>query len=92
MTKRRILKKFVNNVTGELFTECIVCSKFVPGTDKDKANELMVKIIKANSEFISRISYTEPGNVKGFYRKFQEDFAKTVDGLINEVGALNTNK
>ena len=37
--------------------------------------ELMAEILKMQDEFISRISHTEPGNVKGFYKKsFVADF------------------
>ena len=34
-----------------------------------KADELMAEILKMQDEFISRISHTEPGNVKGFLQK-----------------------
>ena len=43
-------------------------SLYVPGTDKKKADELMGEILKMQDEFISRISHTEPGNVKGTTR------------------------
>lgn len=41
MAKRRELKKNVNYIAGELFSECLINSKFIPGTDKKKADELM---------------------------------------------------
>ena len=65
MAKRRELKKNVNYIAGELFSECLINSMFVPGTDKAKADELMGKILSMQDEFISRISHTE-----GFYKKF----------------------
>jgi len=34
-----------------------------PGTDKDKADELMSEVLKMQDEFVTRISHTEPGNV-----------------------------
>lgn len=89
MASRRKLKKNVNYITGELFSECLVNSLFVPGTDKAKADELMGKILLVQSDFISRISHTEPGNVKGFYKKFREDFNVKVDAIIDEIGKLN---
>ena len=79
MASRRELKKNVNYIAGELFMECLVNSLYVPGTDKAKADELMGKI---------RISHTEPGNVKGFYKKFREDFNKEVDAIIDAIGNL----
>ena len=85
MASRRELKKNVNYIAGELFMECLVNSLYVPGTDKAKADELMGKILSMQDEFISRI---EPGNVKGFYKKFREDFNKEVDAIIDAIGNL----
>ena len=89
MAKRRELKKNVNYIAGELFSECLINSKFIPGTDKKKADELMVEIMKMQDEFISRISHTEPGNVKGFYKKFRSDFNAKVNEIIDAIAKLN---
>ena len=89
MAKRRELKKNVNYIARELISECLINSKFIPGTDKKKAGELMVEIIKMQDEFISRISHTEPGNVKGFYKKFRSDFNAKVNEIIDAIAKLN---
>ena len=89
MASRRELKKNVNYIAGELFMECLVNSLYVPGTDKAKADELMGKILSMQDEFISRISHTEPGNVKGFYKKFRADFNAKIDEIIDAIGKLN---
>lgn len=88
MASRRDLKKNVNYILGELFMESLVHSLYVPGTDKKKADELMAEILKVQSEFVSRISHTEPGNVKGFYKKFKEDFNKKINEIIDSIGNL----
>ena len=79
----------VNYIAGELFSECLINSMFVPGTDKAKADELMAEILKMQDEFISRISHTEPGNVKGFYKKFRVDFNAKVNEIIDAIAKLN---
>ena len=84
MASRKELKKNINYIAGELFTECLVNSLYVPGTDKQKADELL----KMQDEFISRISHTEPGNVKGFYKKLRADFNAKVDEIIDAMGKL----
>ena len=86
MASRKELKKNINYIAGELFTECLVNSLYVPGTDKQKADELMAEILKMQDEFISRISHTEPGNVKGFYKKLRADFNAKVDEIIDAMG------
>ena len=85
MASRRELKKNVNYIAGELFMECLVNSLYVPGTDKAKADELMGKILSMQDEFISRISHTEPGNVKGFYKKLNEDLNKEIKVVADEL-------
>lgn len=89
MAKRRILKKRVNYVIGELFTECTVVSRLVPGLDTDKVDALLVRILNVQNDFVCRISHTEPGNVKGFYKAFRTDFQKQVESIIDEIGALH---
>ena len=89
MASRRNLKKNVNYIAGELFSECLVNSMFVPGTDKVRADELMNEILLMQTDFVSRISHTEPGNVKGFYKKFHVDFNAKVNEIIDAIAKLN---
>ena len=89
MASRRGLKKSVNYISGELFAECLVNSMFVPGTDKEKAEGVMAEILKMQDEFDSRIRHTEPGNVKGFYKKFRSDFNAKVNEIIDAISKLN---
>ena len=72
--KRRLLKKQVNYIAGELFAECVVLTQVVPGIDEKKVDDLMTRILYMQDDFISRISHTQPGNVKGFYKAFKADF------------------
>ncbi len=88
MASRKELKKNVNYIAGELFTECLVISKCVPGVDQQKADDLMGKILDMQDEFVCRISHTEPGNVKGFYKKFQLDFKAKVNEIVEELSKL----
>ena len=67
-----------------LFTEIVLID-----ADKDKADELMSEVQKMQDEFVTRISHTEPGNVKGFYKKFRADFNAKVNEIIEAIGKLN---
>lgn len=89
MASRRELKKNVNYIVGELFAECLVNSMHMPVAEKEKADKLMVEILKVQDEFVSRISHTEPGNVKGFYKKFRADFNAKVNEIIDSIEKLN---
>lgn len=48
----------------------------------------MINILNVQNEFLSRISHTEPGNVKGFYKKFNADFNAKVNEIIDAIGKL----
>jgi len=87
--KRRLLKKQVNYIAGELFAECVVLTQVVPGIDEKKVDDLMTRILYMQDDFISRISHTQPGNVKGFYKAFKADFQTQVDAIIDEIGNLH---
>lgn len=86
MASRRNLKKDISYVIGDLFTECLIYKELVPGTDKDAADKLIVELLKIDNEFTTRISHTEPGNAKQFYRSFYKDFneaiAKVTEKLV----------
>ena len=88
MANRKDLKKAINYIAGELFTECIICSLNLSEEGKQKADKIMTDILNMQNEFISRISHTEPGNVKGFYKKLREDFSTQVDGIVTAIGQL----
>ncbi|MDR0658732.1 MAG: hypothetical protein LBG18_07365, partial [Mediterranea sp.] len=57
--------------------------------DKKKADEVIAQILAMQDEFISRLSHTGPGNVKGFYKKFRSDFDAKVNEIIDAIKALN---
>ena len=88
MANRRELKKYVNYVTSELFIECLVNKLYVPNTDKEKADKLMAEILNLQNDFINRISHTEPGNDKGYYKKFYSYFNENINHIIEALNNL----
>ena len=85
MANRKDLKKAINYIAGELFTECIICSLNLSEEGKQKADKVMTDILNMQNEFISRISHTEPGNVKGFYKKLKSDFNTQIEEVFNKL-------
>lgn len=79
----------MNYIAGELFAECVVLSQVVPGIDAKRVDDLMTRVLYMQDDFISRISHTQPGNVKGFYKAFRSDFQAQVDAIIDEIGNLH---
>ena len=88
MANRRQLKKNVNYIAGELFAECLINTMAVPGIDAEKADKVLADILIMQDDFVSRISHTEPGNVKAFYRNFRESFNEKVNAIIDDIEKL----
>src|SRR5574344_2453093 len=88
MASRRKLKKEIGYVIGDIFTECLVYANFVPGTDREAADKLILDLLKIDDEFISRINHTEQGNAKKFYRSLYNEFNDKINAIITELGKL----
>lgn len=93
MAKRRILKKNIGYVAGDLFTEVLICQTMISGTDKEKADTLLSRILQMHDEFIGRAQRPD-GNgdskhVKKYYRKLRADLQTEIDAIGNEIASLN---
>ena len=92
MATRRDLKKDVTYVTNQLFAECMFFNSFIPNIDKTKTDNLMSNILNIQDEFITRISHTEPGSVKAFYKTLRSDFDQEIGKITKEMNELNSKK
>lgn len=88
MASRRKLKKTVNYLIADLYSECLFQELLRPEVKQEMVDDILEDIFKIRLEFVSRISYTEPGNVKGFYKKFKDDFSKEVTNVIAKISSL----
>lgn len=88
MANRRDLKKNINYICSELFAECVAIMHYNLNVKQEDVDNVMARILWVQDEFISRISHTEPGNVKGFYKKLKADFNAQVEEIINSISQL----
>lgn len=64
---------------------CIVDSMNASAERREVISELVSKVINLRADIISRISHTEPGNVKGFYKKLKSDFNSQIEEVFNKL-------
>ena len=76
MASRRKLKKQISYIAGDLFL-----ASLVEGVNREVVVEATHEVI----ELISRISHTQPGNVKGYYKKLREDLDKAIAKVADEL-------
>jgi hypothetical protein len=88
MASRRELKRDISYVIGDIFTECLIYKELVPGTDKEEAEKLIVDLLRIDNEFITRISHTEPGKAKEYYRALIKDFQSQISDVLDKLTKL----
>ena len=89
MANKRTIKKQINYMAGELFSECLFIKLYMNGTDQKKADELMGRILNMQDEFLRRVCHIEPGSVKPVFRKLKADILAETNAIIEEMGKLH---
>lgn len=88
MANKRILKKDINYVTGELLAECISCMHFNKVQQADVDN-VMLGILNMQDDMICRISHVEPGmKAKLYFKKLRSDMSQQVEDIIGQINDL----
>ena len=88
MASRRNLKKHVGYIADSVAGLCIMESMDADGQKKEQYAQIVLDIIHTRLEIISRISHTEPGNVRGFYKKLVSDFNAKIEEFFNRLEEL----
>ncbi|MBM6959726.1 hypothetical protein H6A61_02510 [Bacteroides caecigallinarum] len=85
MASRRDLKKHVNYISEVTVGMCIIEGMNAESERREAIANLVEKTLNLRSDIISRISHTEPGNVKGFYKKLKSDFNTQIEEVFNKL-------
>ena len=84
MASRKELKKSIKNACGELFTDCVVLSK-CEGANIEALQQIELKLIAVYNEYVARISHTQKGAEKIFYKKLIAEFTETINELAEDI-------
>ena len=76
MASRRDLKKSIHYIANDLLFAAII-----EGVNREVIFEAVTNVLN----LIPRISHTQPGNVKGYYKKLYEDLDKQIQVVADEV-------
>ena len=88
MASRRQLKKAVNRIADITTMACLLGASECKAEKREEYGDVFLKIGQLRTDIISRISHTEPGNVKGFYKKLREDFNAKVGEILEAMKGL----
>ena len=76
MPSRRRLKKQISYIAGDLFL-----ASLVEGVNR----EIIINATHNVLNLIPRISHTQPGNVKGYYKNLHEALNKEIQAVADEL-------
>lgn len=83
---KRDLKKTINYVCSELFAECVAASLYSGMPNEDNTNALLASILNIHSDYLKRVSHSEPGmKAKVYYSRLIKDFNKSVTEIIDQI-------
>lgn len=93
MAKKRILKKNISYIAGELFTDAMLCTVFVKDIDKDAVEAVMSRILEMEESFIARANHPDAKEnkalVKEYYKKLLVDLETEANAIGQELEKLN---
>ena len=96
MAKRRILKKDIGYIAGDLFFETLVCKLYIPGVNQEKADVVMARVLDMQDEYITRANRPDGKDnkalVKEYYRKLRVDLQTEINAIATEIGELSKEK
>ena len=79
MASRRRLKKQISYIAGDLFL-----ARLIEGVNREAIVEATHNVLN----LIPRISHTQPGNVKGYYKNLREALNKEIQVVADELAQI----
>lgn len=89
MANKRKLKKAINYICSDLFSECIANNLYNGEKKKDDINAMLASILIVHSNYIRRVSHPEPGmTCKAYYADLKEKFSLQVGELADNIASV----
>ena len=85
-TNKRELKKMINYICSDLFSECVAASLFTSKKGKENVDAILTSILMMHSNYIARISHPEPGMpAKKYFRDLVDHFNREAGDIIDQI-------
>lgn len=86
MANKRTLKKSINDICEDLFTECVAVSLYGPESNRENAEALLFSVVKLEDHYIRRVSHPEPGiSPKDYYKDLREKFNEQITEILDQI-------
>ena len=89
MSNKRDLKRTINYICGDLFTEGIAASLYGENRDNDNTEAILTSILVMYSNYIRRVSHVQPGMpAKVYFKDLKDKFSKEVNEIVDQLNNL----
>ena len=89
MSNKRDLKRTINYICGDLFTEGIAASLYGENRDTENIEAILTSILVMHNNYIRRVSHFQPGMpAKVYFKDLKEKFSKEVNEIIDQINNL----
>ena len=89
MSNKRDLKRTINYICGDLFTEGIAASLYGENRDNDNTEAILTSILVMHSTYIRRVSHVQPGMpAKVYFKDLKDKFSKEVNEIVDQLNNL----
>lgn len=89
MSNKRDLKRTINYICGDLFTEGIAASLYGENRDNDNTEAILTSILVMHSNYIRRVSLVQPGMpAKVYFKDLKDKFSKEVNEIVDQLNNL----
>lgn len=89
MANKRKLKKIINYICSDLFSECIAMSLYNDKKRQEEVNAILASIIILQHNYICRISHPEPGMIpKAYFKDLKERFTAQIEEITDNMANI----
>ena len=89
MANKRNLKKIINYICSDLFSECIAASLYNGNRKQEEINAILTSIIIVQHNYICRISHPEPGMPpKAYFKDLKDKFMSNIGEITDNIANI----
>jgi hypothetical protein len=86
MANKRDLKKSINCICNDLFTECVAAQLYSGKPGDENVSAVLASIAHLQNNYVNRISHPEPGmKPKVYFKDLIEHFNKEAGEIIDHI-------
>ncbi|MBQ7494193.1 MAG: hypothetical protein IJT75_00270 [Bacteroidaceae bacterium] len=88
MSKRRTLKKAINEISADLLVELLAVKQNTPSIPDADVENVVSSILLMQEDFVNRLSHVDKRQVKRFFKQLEDDLAVSTNEIIDHIFQL----